>query len=262
MSGKIFPIGGNLELVPYNPIIKKISELLDDETLVIIPSASSNPVSSAKKYSFIFNTLGINTKAIYGKKRGCFNEKKTLKVLESAAGVFFTGGNQMRLTSLLGGTETAIYISERFADDDNFLIVGTSAGAAALPDTMIAYGEAENALLKGAVQLAPGLGFLENIIIDTHFIERNRIWRILHVVAENPGTIGIGLGENTGMLIEKGTGTIIGAGSVVIVEGSEINYTNIPDIEEGKPFTVKGIKVNILTHGFKYALFQKNTFSK
>ncbi|NPA75112.1 MAG: cyanophycinase [Euryarchaeota archaeon] len=248
MKGRIFLIGGHLELVPYNPIIQEIEELLDGDILVIISLASANPVKSAKTYSFIFNTFGINVKVIDSSDRGAMNDKKYVDILKNSGGVFFTGGNQMRLTSILGGTKVHEIIKERLSDND-FVVIGTSAGATAIPETMIAYGSSEEALLKGAVKLAPGLGLRGDIIVDTHFISRNRIWRLLHVVAENPSLRGIGLSENTGIFIENDYGKVLGEGPVVVVDGTGITYTNIPDVGDGEPFSIKGITINILTHG-------------
>ncbi len=250
MKGILFPIGGHLELVPYNPIIKEMESLLDSRTLVIIPAASATPLKTARNYSFIFNTFGINTKIIHLKSRSDADQKKNVEYIQNAGGIFFTGGNQLRLTSLLGGTEVHKIITKKLADDRDFLVSGTSAGAVSISDTMVAYGEAEEALLKGAIRLSPGLGFIDNMIIDTHFITRNRIWRLLQVVAENPGLLGIGLAENTGLIIDSNrNGKIVGEGTVVVVDGSEVTYTNIPDIEDGEPFSINGIKVDILTDG-------------
>ncbi len=255
MKGLLLPIGGHLHLVPHNPIIRKIKEILPANRITIIASASLNPIKTAKDYSFIFNALGINTDVITGTRREDFSSSRYISYVKNAGGVFFTGGNQMRLTSLMGGTEIHRIILKKLAEDEDFLVAGTSAGAAAMPETMIAYGEAEDALLKGSVRLAPGLGFIGDIIIDTHLISRNRIWRLLQVVAENPGLIGIGLAENTGLLINgEGKCKVVGEDVVVIIDGSEISYTNIPELEDGKPFTVKGIKVNMLSNGCEYLI--------
>ncbi len=255
MKGLLFPIGGHLQLVPYNPIIRKIKEMLPSKRIAIISAASANPLKTAKNYSFIFNALGINTDIIPLKSRENVDSPEYIKYVKWAGGIFLPGGNQMRLTSLIGGTELHRIILRRLSEENNFLVAGTSAGAAAMPETMIAYGEAEEALLKGSVRLAPGLGFIGDIILDTHLITRNRIWRLLQTVAENPGLIGIGLAENTGLLINgKGKCEVVGEDAVVIVDGSEISYTNIPELEDGKPFTVKDIKVHILTQGDKYIL--------
>lgn len=251
----LFPIGGNLQLVPHNPIIKKIEDLVSSNRIAIISIASANPRKTAKNYSFIFNTFGISTDIIAIKSREGVDSERYIRYVESAGGIFFTGGNQLRLTSLLGGTEIHRIILRRLADENDFLVVGTSAGASAMPETMIAYGEAENALLKGSVKLAPGMGFIGGIIIDTHFITRNRIWRLLQVVAENPALLGVGLAENTGFLIGgDGKCEVIGENAVVIVDGSQISFTNIPDLEDGKPLRIRDIKVHILTEGDKYSL--------
>ncbi len=249
VKGNIFAIGGNLELAPQNPIIGEIRDRFLSKRLVIISTASSDPDKAGKKYSFIFNTFGIDTYVISAVKREEADREKYAKIIRESGGVFFTGGNQMRLTSIIGGTEIHYAIAEKMKEED-FIVIGTSAGAAAMPETMIAYSEPEEALSKGAVKLSPGLGFVSGIIIDTHLISRNRIWRLLQVVAENPKIIGIGLAENTGILINKrGESRVVGEGVVVIVDGEKITYTNIPEIRDGEVFTVKNIMVDLLTHG-------------
>ncbi len=255
MKGWLFPIGGHLELVPHNPIIKRIEDLLVSNRITIVSIASTNPLKTAKSYSFIFNTFGISTDIIATKSREKLDSERYIKYVEDTGGIFFTGGNQLRLTSILGGTEIHRIILKRLSTERDFVVIGTSAGSSAMPETMIAYGEADEALLKGSVKLAPGLGFIGGVIMDTHLIARNRIWRLLHVVAENPALIGIGLAENTGLIIDgDGNCEAIGEDVVVIVDGTGISYTNIPEIEEGMPFTVRDIKVHILTDGSKYKL--------
>jgi len=255
VKGTLFPIGGHLQLVPHNPIIRRIEDALHINRIAIISAASSSPTSSAKNYAFIFETFGISTDILAIEKREDAELEKYIESVKNAGGIFFTGGNQMRLTSLIGGTAIHRIILKRLEEEQNFIVVGTSAGASAMPETMIAYGEAEDALLKGSVKTGPGLGLIGGVLIDTHLITRNRIWRLLQVVAENPAIIGIGLAENTGMLIDgAGHCEVIGENAAVIVDGSEISYTNIPELEDNMPFTVRDIKVHMLTHGDKYTL--------
>ncbi len=253
MSGKLLIIGGGLETVPGNPIIKRFYDEVGGcgARVLIIPTASHKPSRSARRYAYVFGTMGMTPVVADIRNRDDANEEKAVKMLEKADGVFFTGGDQLRLTSVLGGSMLHEALIDRFRE--GMVVAGTSAGAAAVPDVMIAYGEAEIALRKGSVRLAPGLGFLEDAVVDTHFVERNRIWRLLQVVTENPQIIGLGIAEDTAVVADGGdVWEVIGEYSVVIIDGREIKNTNIPEIEDGEPIGVTGVVIHVLTHGARY----------
>jgi cyanophycinase len=172
--------------------------------------------------------------------------------------VLFTGGNQLRLTSTFGGTQLLQIILERFNDETGFLVAGTSAGAMAMSNTMIYEGNATKAHLKGEVKITTGLGFMDDVIFDSHFEKRGRFGRLAQAVATNPSCIGIGLGEDTGMLI---TGTnkmeAIGSGCVIIIDGHDIRHCNIADIPEGNPFSVENLRVHFCEKGNGYLLNER-----
>jgi cyanophycinase len=165
----------------------------------------------------------------------------------------FSGGNQLRLTTIFGGTKFFSIIKKRYQTEVNFIVAGTSAGAMAMSNTMIYEGNATKAHLKGEVKITTGLGFMDNVIIDSHFEKRGRFGRLAQAVAANPGCIGIGLGEDTGMLITEGNKMqAIGSGMVMIIDGHHIKHSNIADIPDGNPISVENLKVHLCENGNGY----------
>jgi cyanophycinase len=188
------------------------------------------------------------------------NREDTLKPdyierIKEADAVMFTGGNQMRLTATFGGTEIYKILQDRYKYEDGFLIAGTSAGAMAMSNTMIYEGNAANAHLKGAVKVTTGLAFMGDVIFDSHFDKRGRFGRLAQAVATNPSCIGIGLGEDTGLLITEGNNMeAIGSGMIIIIDGHTIGYNNIADIADNNPISVENLTVHFLAKGNKYTL--------
>jgi len=171
--------------------------------------------------------------------------------------VMFSGGNQLRLTAVFGGTQFLKTIIYRYTNE-KFIIAGTSAGAMAMSSTMIYEGNVSRAHLKGEVKTTTGLGFMDNVIFDSHFEKRGRFGRLAQVVAANPSSIGIGLGEDTGMLITQGNRMeAIGSGLVIIIDGHEISHTNIADIHEGSPLSVENLKVHFCAKGNGYLVNER-----
>lgn len=169
----------------------------------------------------------------------------------------FSGGNQLRLSVTDGGTEFLSIMKRRYMEE-NFLIAGTSAGAMAMSKTMIYEGNAARAHLKGEVKMTTGLGFIDSIIIDSHFEKRGRFGRLVQAVATNPSSIGIGLGEDTGMLITEGNKMeAIGSGLVVIIDGHEILHSNIADIPDGNPVSIENLKVHFCEKGNGYIISER-----
>jgi cyanophycinase len=176
------------------------------------------------------------------------DSKKMLERISKANCILFSGGDQLRLCSILGGTEFLDIIREKYVDE-HFVIAGTSAGAAAMSNTMISGGEEDKAYMKGKIELSIGLGFLQEVIIDTHFDARGRFGRLVQAIAAQPGAVGIGLDEDTGVIIERGMRLkAIGSSSVVVVDGSSITHNNIADIKGGMPISVANLKVHIMTN--------------
>jgi len=238
-------------------ILKNIVSLIDgDEPRVeVITTASSIPDEVAQNYKDGFEKLGcLNVGHLRIRNREDVAQPENIARLEACNCIMFSGGNQLRLSSIFGGTQFLDILKHRY-HSERFLIAGTSAGAMAMSNTMIYEGNAAIANLKGEVKITTGLGLLHNVIIDTHFDKRGRFNRLAQGVAAQPGAIGIGLGEDTGIVVSKGHELkAIGSGSVVIIDGRNIEYNNIADIELGKPISVENIIVHIMSHGDVYNL--------
>jgi cyanophycinase len=237
-------------------ILSKIIELAgkkNNPRIELITTASSIPDEVAQIYKKAFKKLGtVDIGHLKITSREDADSKKTLERLEKCNCIMFSGGDQIRLCSIIGGTDFLDIVRERF-EKENFVIAGTSAGAAAMGNTMIAGGDESKAYLKGRVDLSIGLGFLRDVIIDTHFDARGRFGRLAQAIAAQPGAIGIGLDEDTGVIIEKGTRLrAIGSSSVVVVDGSFISHNNIADIKNGMPISVSNLQVSIMTNSDVY----------
>ena len=238
-------------------ILKNIVSLItkEDPTVEVITTASSIPDEVAENYNDAFSKLGV-TKVGHMRIRNREDASlpENLERLRKCDCIMFSGGNQLRLSSIFGGTEFLDILKERYEEED-FPIGGTSAGAMAMSNTMIYEGSAALAHLKGEVKITTGLGFLQNVIIDTHFDKRGRFNRLAQAVAAQPGAIGIGLGEDTGVVVSDGhMMKAIGSGSVIIIDGKNIEYNNIADIKFGEPISVENIIVHIMSKGDFYNL--------
>jgi len=230
----------------------------EDSRIEIIPTASQIPKTVAEEYRKAFEFLGAKHVDILEiEDRETANGTKTCNRLKKADVVMFTGGDQLRLTSILGGTKFHELLEKKYREE-NFIIAGTSAGAAACSTNMIYQGSASEALLKGEIKITGGLGLIDDVIIDTHFVQRGRIGRLFQAVVGNPRVLGIGLGEDTGLLITDGhVMEAIGSGLVILVDGRKIKNTNLTDIALGEPISIDNMVVHVLSKYDTYDL-EKN----
>lgn len=226
-----------------------------ESRIEIIPTASQIPEIVGEEYIKAFSYLGAhNVGTLNITTREGANDINNCERLKAADVIVFTGGDQLRLSSILGGATFHKILLDKYNNED-FLIMGTSAGAAASSKTMIYQGSATEALFKGEVKITSGLGFIDNVVIDTHFVHRGRIGRLMHAVASNPMTLGIGLGEDTGLLIKNGSDMeAIGSGLVILVDGRSIKHTNIYDVELGQPISIENLVVHVMAKGDHYDL--------
>jgi cyanophycinase len=224
----------------------------------IITTASSIPEEVGDEYVKAFAQLNVlNVGVLNIKTRDEANSPESLERLKNADVVMLTGGDQLRLTSILGGTAFHHLLIDKY-QNENFIISGTSAGAAASSNNMIYQGSSQEALLKGEVKITGGLGFINNVIIDTHFVQRGRIGRLLYACASNPINLGIGLGEDTGLLIIDGNSMeAIGSGLVMLVDGTQMRDTSITDVEMGAPVSIENLIVHVMAFGDHYDLKNK-----
>ncbi len=241
-------------------ILRRIAEEAGGNTarIEVITTASMIPFEVGENYIHAFGKIGCNNVGvIHIRTREDATKEEFIERIRNCDGVMFSGGNQLRLTAVYGGTEILKIILERYANEE-FLIAGTSAGAMAMSNTMIYEGNATRAHLKGEVKMTTGLAFINNMIIDSHFEKRGRFGRLSQAVASNPQCIGVGLGEDTGMLITGGNKMeAIGSGLVVIIDGHDIKHSNIADIPDGNPISIENLKVHFCEKGNGYLLHER-----
>ncbi|MFZ0009506.1 MAG: cyanophycinase [Steroidobacteraceae bacterium] len=221
--------------------------------IVVIPTAS-RVHETGPRYEQVFSDIGARRVTVmdFDTRRDC-QEAGRLRRLEEASGIFFTGGNQLRLTTLLGGTPVAKLI--RTANARGVTVGGTSAGASILSEHMIAAGDEGSAVIAGSVRLAPGLGLTNRFIIDQHFRQRDRIGRLLTALAYNPFAVGIGLDEDTAAFIGPDeTVEVEGSGGVTIIDGTEVSYSSIDSVGDGQPVCMLGLRLHVLTAGATFNL--------
>ncbi|MFL5772295.1 MAG: cyanophycinase [Flavisolibacter sp.] len=235
----------------HQGILKQIVETARKKgpaKIEIITTASSIPDEVAQSYKKAFKKLGIEQ--VGHMKLGSRDEAdhpRMLDRLEKSNCILFSGGDQLKLCSILGGTKFIEEMQEKYFSE-HFVIAGTSAGAAAMSNTMICGGDENRAFMKGEVELSIGFGFLQHVIIDTHFDARGRFGRLVQAIAAQPGAIGIGLDEDTGVIIERGSRIkAIGSSSVVVVDGSHVTCNNIASIKSGMPLSISNLSVNVMS---------------
>lgn len=274
-KGKLVIIGGAVDLgssLNYNEnishphyikffeqgILRRViveSAKAENSIVEVITTASQIPDIVGTEYIKSFNQLQVNNVNVLDiRSRTDAANTEYLDRISKADVVMFTGGDQLRLSSIFGGTKFLQILKKRYQEDD-FLIAGTSAGAAAASTNMIYRGSSSEALVKGEVQITAGLGFVDSVIVDTHFVQRGRIGRLFYAVASNPGMLGIGLGEDAGLLITDGNCLeAIGSGLTILVDGRYISETSIYDVEIGSPVSIDGLRVHVMSLFDKYDL--------
>lgn len=276
-KGKLFAIGGaedkgtdletgvihrnNLNFFELGILKRIVAEIGGtSKRIEVITTATSIPKEVGENYTEAFAKLGYeNVGLIPVRDRSETGKAEYLNRLQQADAVMFTGGNQLRLTSIYGGTEILKMLHHRYLNDDGFLIAGTSAGAMAMSSTMIYEGNSSIAHMKGAVKITTGLGFISTVIFDSHFDKRGRFGRLAQAIGANPSCIGVGLGEDTGVLVTGGNYMeAVGSGMVIIIDGHEVGHSNIADLPEGTPFSIEGLKVHFMAHGNKYNLSNRH----
>ena len=253
--GWIVPIGGAENKENDRRILARFLEVSGGENadIVVIPTASRLH-ETGPRYEQLFRELGVARVSVmdFDTRRDC-HEAGRLERLEEASGVFFTGGNQLRLTTLLGGTPVAKVIRARNAH--GVTVGGTSAGASILSEHMIAFGDDGASAISGSVRLAPGLGLTNRFVIDQHFRQRDRLGRLLTALAYNPFAVGIGLDEDTAAFIgPDNTVEVEGSGAVTVVDAAEVSFSSMDLADEGQPICMLGLKLHLLVAGATFNL--------
>jgi cyanophycinase len=222
-------------------------------TIGIIPCASREPAVVGDRYYQLFTQMGVKQVQILDIR--CpneANELRWLEVLNQCTGVFVTGGDQLRLCDLIGGTELLVMIKAKLRSG-KLVLAGTSAGAAMMGETMIAGGSSGESPSQSLVELMPGLGILPELLVDQHFHNRNRMARLMSAIAAHPDKLGIGIDEDTCMAIDGvGTFQVLGKGTVTVIDPSGLTHTNHPQVDEAAPLSLHNLKVHILSQGDRY----------
>jgi len=253
--GWIIPIGGAEDKESRRRILRRFVELCggEDADIVVIPTASRKP-DTGSRYEDLFDRLDAGkVTSIDFLEREDGGRDDYLRRLEKANGVFFTGGNQLRISTILGGTAAAKMIRERNAHGVH--VAGTSAGASILSEHMIAFGKEGSSPRAGSVRLAPGLGLTNRFIIDQHFRQRDRLGRLVAALAYNPFAIGIGLDEDTAAFIRPdNTLEVEGSGAVTVVDAGGLSFSSMAEVSLSQPVCLLGLKVHILVQGATFNL--------
>ncbi|MGH8002150.1 MAG: cyanophycinase [Brasilonema sp.] len=221
--------------------------------LVIMTAATELPREVGENYIKVFERLGAeDIRIVDTETREDASSSTALEAVNKATGIFFTGGDQARITNVLKDTELDAAIHKRFSE--GIVIGGTSAGAAVMPDVMIVEGDSETNPRMEIVQLGPGLAFLPGVVIDQHFSQRGRLGRLVAALAQQPVVLGFGIDENTAMVVTDSEFEVIGEGCITVVDYSEVMHSNVDDILKDEPLAVCGARLHILPHGYKFDL--------
>ena len=252
--GRVMAIGGAEDKFDDKLILSTFVQLAGgrDARLAIVPTASSIE-SAGERYKAIFLSMGVDqADVVYIGSRDDANGDVPAEVLEVATGIFLTGGNQMRLSVLMGGTRAAKLVRQRH--EAGAIVAGTSAGASILSSHMVAFGASGGTPKQRMVQMVAGFGLIPDLIIDQHFRQRDRIGRLLAMVAANPGLLGVGIDEDTAILTgQDQILEVVGRNSVTIVDGSHM-YSDIFQVKGHGGITVSDARLHILTPGRRFDL--------
>lgn len=260
--GYVIPIGGAEERVNDPVILKRFVELCGgkDARIVIIPTASQLE-ETGENYVTVFTELGVQKAvSLPINSRNDAQRDDYLTELDNATGIFMTGGNQLRLTTILGGTPVAQKIRRQNAAGVH--VAGTSAGAAIMPEHMIAGGPTGSLPNEQGVTFAPGMGLVNKVILDQHFSQRNRLGRLLSAVSYNPFASAIGICEDTAAFIDPdGLLEVVGAGSITVIDPAELEHSSMAEARTGDSITLIGLKFHLLANGAKYCIQTRKAYA-
>jgi cyanophycinase len=238
-------------------LISKIPR--EHHRIEIIATASAIPAEMEEMYRNAYKAAGFtHVEFIRIENETEANDISNVKRIEYCHSIFFTGGDQTRLTTTLNDTPVLNAIRKKYFADEHFIVAGTSAGAMALPETIITGGIIREALLKDDIEINKGFNFIDDILVDTHFVKRGRFARLAHAVALNPSLLGVGLGEDTALMISNGNeARCFGSGMVIIIDGNQISKTNITSADNLTPITIENLKVHIIAEGSVFLIKER-----
>ena len=252
-------IGGKEDRSADKVILGEVARRVGSGKLVVSTVAMPTPANDLfEQYEKAFRSLGV--KHVYNleiRDREEATRESKLRILDDAEAVFFTGGDQIKITSQIGDTLIFRRVQEIY--ENGGLIAGTSAGAAAMSETMMVDGGDEQSHVIGdSVRMAPGLGLISGVVIDQHFMERGRAGRLIGAVAQNPKNLGVGIDEQTAIVVERGNGFyVLGSGAVYVVDGSEVTYSNIAQEAVNKTLSIYDVRLHMLSQGDRFDLISR-----
>ncbi|HZH51869.1 MAG TPA: cyanophycinase [Microvirga sp.] len=246
-------IGGREDKEDKRVILREVSRHLDGGRLVIATVASHEPEGYFESYQRAFSEIGVtDVVELYVKDRAETLSQEKLRLFEGASGVYFSGGDQLRISSQIGDTPIEQRVREIF--DRGGVIAGTSAGASVMSDTMVVKGTGQESYRIGDLHMAPGLGLIRDVIIDQHFAERGRFGRLLGAVAHNPRELGIGIDEDTAIVVQGRQFEVIGSGAVYVVDGASVTHSNIAEAEPERALSMYDVRLHVLSAGDRFDL--------
>ncbi|MBS3937359.1 MAG: cyanophycinase [Peptococcaceae bacterium] len=256
VKGRLLVIGGAEDKNGECQILQRFVELAGGSkgVIAVITAAAEAQNAVGDEYRELFVCLGAGTvQVLHVANRQQANDPEMLAKVEGASGVYFTGGDQLRITSLVGGTALDALLKELFRQ--GAVIAGTSAGASAMSDNMIVAGDGEEEPRREAIRMAPGLGLVRHAVVDQHFAQRGRIGRLLGALAQNPAILGIGIDEDTAIEVEmSGTFSVVGNGCVTVLDGRGITISDISDITSEQPLALCDVLLHCLPTGYSFDL--------
>ena len=259
VNGNLLIIGGAEDKWGQSSVLKHAIDMCGgtNAKIIVLTTATQKPQEVGEEYREVFTRLGVeNIDILNIDSRDDANEDSVVQRLSSAAGVFFTGGDQLRITSILGGTKTYKALLEIYMR--GIPIIGTSAGASAMSSTMIVDGNSNSAARKCTLGMSPGLGFLNQVIIDQHFEQRGRLGRLLVGVAQNPSILGLGIDEDTAIKVHANASfEVVGTNCVTVIDGTSIKKSNVSELNPEEMIALSNVTIHVLPHGFGFDLISR-----
>lgn len=256
VNGNLLIIGGAEDKWGQSSVLRNAIEMCGgtESKIVVLTTATKKPQEVGDEYRAVFKRLGVEKIDILNiDSRNDANEDSVAQKLSSAAGVFFTGGDQLRITSILGGTKTYKALLDVYMR--GIPIIGTSAGASAMSSTMIVDGNSNSAARKCTLGMSPGLGFLNQVIIDQHFEQRGRLGRLLVGVAQNPSILGVGIDEDTAIKVHSNASfEVVGTNCVTVIDGTTIERSNVSELSPEEMIALSNVTIHVLPSGFGFDL--------
>jgi cyanophycinase len=259
-SGRLIIIGGHEDMSGDLAVLREVASHAKSASLLVMTLASDESAEQWKKHRTVFSDLGVKKVEHFDLDgRADAEPEKKLALINRAEVFFFAGGDQLRITSKFGGSPFCDAVRDRYLAGAT--IAGTSAGASVLSETMLVDGPGDNSHRVGdTLRMAPGLGLLEGVIVDQHFAERARVGRLIGAVTQNPRLLGIGIDENTAVVLHKMQFTVIGDGAVYVIDASHMNYTNVSETKPDVTLAAHNVKLDLLTRGDVYDLDRRLAF--